>query len=76
MVKVTIGTNTKRETVLLEKTTTIRKALEDAGINFGTGTIYLSGRPLIGDELEKSFEALGADEEATLISVVKSDGGM
>lgn len=75
MIKVTLGSNTKTETVLLEKTTTFRKALEDAGINTTTGKIFLSGKPLAESELDGTFERCSTDE-VTLVSVVKADGGM
>lgn len=73
MIKVTVGNNVKRETVIVDKTQTLRKTLEDAGVDYTKGMTTLDGSTLGVGDLDKSFEALGITEKAFLLNVVKAD---
>ena len=59
MVKVTIGNNVKRETVIISKDTTIRTALEENGVSYDRGSTILDGSTISGSDLDKTFAQLG-----------------
>ena len=73
MVKITIGTNTRRETVIVEETRTLKSVLEENNIPYGTATVCLDGAPLQPGELNKTFTDFGVTESAYLLAVVKAD---
>lgn len=73
MIKVTVGNNMKRETVIVDKNQTLRKTLEDAGIDYTKGMTTLDGSTLNHGDLDKSFDQLGITEKAFLLNVVKAD---
>lgn len=78
MINVTIGNNLNRNRYNLDPNTTIRQALERAGIDYGTGMLSLDGATIGGSDIDKSFAALGytgepGHDKAYLISVVKAD---
>lgn len=73
MVQVKIGNNMKRATVVIDENTTLRRVLEDNGIDYGVGVTTLDGSPLVRGELDKTFAQLGITEKATLLNVVKAD---
>lgn len=73
MVKITIGNNVKRSTVLVPKTATLRATLEQAGIDYTRGTMHLDGAPLQPGDLDKTFDDFGIVEKAFLLQVVKAD---
>jgi len=59
MIKVTIGNNVKRTTVILDENTTLRQALEDADIDYSRGTMNLGGSSLGPGDLDKTFADFG-----------------
>ena len=75
MIKVTIGTNTSRSSVIVDPNKTLREVLEDNGVDYSTGTLHLDGVTLTPGQLDKSFAELGITEKCFLINVVKGDGG-
>lgn len=76
MVKVTIGNNVKRSTVILDENTTLRTALEDAEIDYTRGTMNLDGSSLAPGDLDKSFADFGIAERCHLLNVVKADNAL
>lgn len=72
-IKVTVGNNLKRESVIVESTQTLRKTLEDAGIDYTKGMTTLDGATLQPGQIDKSFAELGVKEVAFLLNVVKAD---
>lgn len=74
MIKVTVGTNTRRTSVIVEPTTTLRSVLEDQEVDYSTGTLHLDGSTVTPGQLDKTFAELGITEKCFLISVVKADG--
>ena len=73
MIKVTIGNNVKRKTEVYEADTTLREALEDAEIDYTTGTMNLDGSTLSPGDLDRSFADFGITEKCFLLNVVKAD---
>lgn len=74
MIKVTVGTNTRRTSVIVEPVRTLRSVLEDQDIDYSTGTLHLDGSTVTPGQLDKTFAELGITEKCFLISVVKADG--
>lgn len=73
MVKITVGNNVQRSTVIVPSTQTLRKTLEDAGVDYTKGMTTLDGSTLGAGELDKSFGDMGIKEKAFLLNVVKAD---
>ena len=74
MIKVPVGTNTRRTSVIVEPNRTLRSVLEDQDIDYSTGTLHLDGSTVTPGQLDKTFAELGITEKCFLISVVKADG--
>jgi len=74
MIKVVVGNNVQRTSVIVPATTTLRKVLEDNGIDYTSGgVLHLDGASLQPGDLNKTFEDFGITEQAFLILVVKAD---
>lgn len=73
MIKVMIGNNVKRESALLDESTTLRSALEQYGIDYTRGLMHLDGAPLGPGDLDKTFADFGITERCFLLNVVKAD---
>jgi hypothetical protein len=73
MIKVTIGNNVKRKTVILDENTTLRDALEDAKIDYSRGSMNLDGSSLGPGDLDKTFADFGIADKCFLLNVVKAD---
>lgn len=73
MIKVTVGNNVKRESVIVNENTTLRAVLEDNGIDYTSGTMHLDGSSLKPGEIDKTFADLGITEKCYLLNVVKAD---
>lgn len=75
MIKVTIGTNTKRQEVILEGTETIRQVLSNQGVDVDRVIVNLDGGALMRSELDQTFQELNVkdDSECMLIASTKQD---
>ena len=73
MVKVVVGNNVKRNSVIVESSTTLRAVLEEAGIDYTRGSMHLDGSTLQPGDLDKSFDDFGITEKCFLLNVVKAD---
>ena len=73
MIKVTVGNNVKRESVIVDENTTLRAVLEDNGIDYTSATMHLDGSSLKPGEIDKTFADLGITEKCYLLNVVKAD---
>lgn len=73
MIKVTVGNNVKRESIIVDENTTLRTVLEDNGIDYTSGTMHLDGSSLKPGEIDKTFADLGITEKCYLLNVVKAD---
>ena len=73
MIKVVVGNNVKRETVIVDANTTLRSVLESANVDYTRGVMHLDGATLAPGDLDKSFAAMGITEKCYLLNVVKAD---
>lgn len=73
MIKVTVGNNVKRESVIVESSRTLRSVIEDAGIDYTRGVMHLDGSSLQAGDLDKSFSDFGITEKCFLLNVAKAD---
>ena len=76
MIKVIVGTNTSRKTVLVDPSRTLKSVLEENGIDYSRGGIHLDGLAVGGEGINKSFAEHGITEDCILVAVVKGDGGV
>jgi hypothetical protein len=73
MIKVIVGNNVKRDTVIVDSTATLRGVLEDAGVDYSSGMMHLDGSSLNPGDLDKSFASFGITDKCYLLNVVKAD---
>ena len=73
MIKVTVGNNIKRESMIVDAGRTLRSVLEDAGVDYSRGFTTLDGSSLNPGDLDKSFADFGIQENCFLLNVVKTD---
>jgi len=73
MIKVTVGNNVERKDVIVTPDTTLRAALDEAGINYGIGMMNLNGTPLSDDDLDSTFADFEITDRCFLLNVVKAD---
>jgi hypothetical protein len=74
MIRVMIGNNVKRKVVdIVDITTTLRNALEAAGIDYTVGITNLDGSTLRNEDLDKTFADFGIVEQCNLLNVAKAD---
>ena len=73
MIKVTVGNNVKRNTVIVSSDTTLRQVLEDNQIDYTRGAMHLDGSPLQAGDLNKTFAQYGVTDKCFLLNVVKAD---
>lgn len=76
MIKVTIGNNLKRESVIIDENTTLRNALEDADIDYTRGMMHLDGASLAAGDLDRTFADFGVHDRCYLLNVVKADNAV
>ena len=75
MIKVTVGTNHGMKEVVVEKNTTIREVLQQQNLNYANSQIFLASKCLVGQELDKTFEDYGVEEEILLTCTEKAISG-
>lgn len=73
MIKVTIGNNVKRESVIVNPNSTLRAVLEQANVDYTRGVMHLDGSSLNPGDLDKTFANFGITEKCFLLNVVKAD---
>jgi len=73
MLRVYIGNNVKRDAYSIDENTTLRAALEQAGIDYTIGMTSLDGSTLAPGDLDKTFADFGVAEKCYLLNVVKAD---
>lgn len=73
MIKITVGNNVKRESVIKDENTTLRAVLEENGIDYTRGSMNLDGAPLQPGDLDKTFAQFGVTDKCFLLNVVKAD---
>lgn len=73
MVKVIVGTNTTKETAIVDSDRTLRSVLDERGIDYTRGSLTLDGCTLKPGDIDKTFIQMGIGEKCYLLSVVKAD---
>jgi sulfur carrier protein ThiS len=78
MIRLTIGTNTKRSTVVVEPETILADVLEEQEVSTAGAALHLNGTLIPGVDIDNSLEELGVQDNtsATLIAVVKADSAV
>lgn len=73
MIKVTVGNNLSRKSVIVPETSTLREILEANEVNYNTGMTSLDGATLAPGDIDKTFADFGVTEKCYLLNVVKAD---
>ena len=73
MIKVTVGNNLSRKSVIVPETSTLREILEANEVNYNTGMTSLDGATLAPGDIDKTFADFGITEKCYLLNVVKAD---
>jgi len=73
MIRVTIGTNTDRSSVIVDPATTLKDALKDNNIDIGVSSITLDGATLKAGEINKTFAEMGITADCFLIVCAKAE---
>lgn len=73
MIKVTVGNNLARKSVIVPETSTLREILEANEVNYNTGMTSLDGATLAPGDIDKTFADFGITEKCYLLNVVKAD---
>jgi hypothetical protein len=68
-----MGNNVKRSSEILDENTSLREALDLAGIDYTRGMMNLDGSSLSPGDLDKTFSDFGITEKCYLLNVVKAD---
>lgn len=76
MIKVTVGNNLSRKSVIVPETSTLREILEANEINYNTGMTSLDGASLAPGDIDKTFSDFGIAEKCYLLNVVKADNAV
>jgi len=73
MVRVTVGNNVSRQNLIIDENTTLKAALEQAGVDYTRGSITLDGATVMAGGLNKTFAEYGVTESCYLLNVAKAD---
>lgn len=73
MIKVIVGNNAGRKTMIVDPSRTLKSVLEEAQIDYSRGAMHLDGASLQPGDLNKTFESLGINESCFLLNVAKTD---
>lgn len=73
MIKIVLGTNTYRKTIIADKTDVVKNILIANEIDYTTTTIHLDGIPLSTTELNSTLEDLNITDTAYIVGIVKCD---
>lgn len=78
MLRITIANNMKRETVLVDESSTLREVLESKHFDTTKGLLHMDSAPINPGDMNKTFAELGYDgtpgkNTCFLSLVVKAD---
>lgn len=74
MIKVTVGTNFKRQSVIVdENSTTLRKVFEDSDTPYTVGQPRLNNRILSDEDFDKTFADFDITDNCLLLNTAKQD---
>jgi hypothetical protein len=73
MIKVISGTSLNKTELVIDPSTTLMEAAEQAGLNVPAGGITLNGSMVSGGDFNKTFNDYGVTDKCYLLQVVKAD---
>ena len=73
MVKVTIGNNINRTSVIIDENTTLKAACEQVEFDYSRTSMNLDGTTLKAGDLNKTFADFGITDSCYLLAVAKAD---
>ena len=73
MIRATVGNNVSRQNLIVDENTTLKAALEQAGVDYTRGSITLDGATVPAGGLNKTFAEYGVTESCYLLNVAKAD---
>lgn len=75
MIQLTIGSNTKKNTIVVQPTDTLQSAIDQVELDITGAALHLNGQMIPGASTGETFEELGVKDgsKAMLISVIKAD---
>jgi len=73
MIKVISGTSLNKTELVIDPSTTLMEAAEQAGLNVPAGGITLNGSMVSGADFNKTFNDYGVTDKCYLLQVVKAD---
>lgn len=73
MIKVVVGNNVEKNSVIVDSQATLRQVLEGEGIDYTRGQMHLDGVTLRAGDLDKTFADFGVTEKCYLLNVAKAD---
>lgn len=73
MIKVIVGNNTVRKTMIVEPSRTLKSVLEEAQVDYSKGAMHLDGATLEPGALNRTFADMGVTEKCFLLNVAKAD---
>ncbi len=76
LISVVIANNARRSTKVLDDSTTLRQALEEAQVDYSMSSPWLDGCALQPGDLDKSFADFGVTDHCQLTSIVKTTNAM
>lgn len=76
MIRATIGNNVSRQNIIIDENTTLKAALEQAGVDYTRGSITLDGATVPAGGLNKTFADYGVTESCYLLNVAKADNAV
>lgn len=73
MVKVSMNSNLKRVSDIVDENATVRSVLEKNGIEYSRTVLYMDAAPMQPGDLDKTFAQLGIADKTFINSVAKAD---
>ena len=73
MIKVTVGNNMSRQSVIVDEEKTLREVLEENNVDYSHAAPSLDGSTLRPGDLDKTFAEMGITSACYLLTVVKAD---
>lgn len=73
MIRVQVGNNLDRKTVIVDSDVTLRNVLEENGVDYYRFQMNLDGAMLRPGDFDKTFADFGITEKCFLLAVQKAD---
>lgn len=77
MIRITVKTNVANETIVKPVTATPKEVFDELGIEYSGKSVNVNGTPLIGNDINESFESIGVADgtDVKMHAIVKADAG-